>query len=187
MTSARPSRRGHDGKGQTKASSARRCRSRASPPRRSLWQTRRVSRRSACGGWPSAWASRRCRSTITFPPRPRCSRPWPAGSRARYPRRPTCRGVNRSGSRPTPRRDLAREHPGAFPLLATRASHAPALVERVAVVVTQLRAAGFTPAASARAFSSFITALNGFLLAAGVPAVSPDVPEPGIDTRPSPR
>jgi AcrR family transcriptional regulator len=78
-------------------------------------------------------------------------------------------------------RDLAREHPGAFPLLATRASHAPALVERVAAVVTQLRAAGFTPAASVRAFSSLITALNGFLLAAGVPAVSRDVPEPGID------
>jgi AcrR family transcriptional regulator len=78
-------------------------------------------------------------------------------------------------------RDLALEHPGAFPLLATRASHAPALVERVAVVVTQLHSAGFTPAASARAFSSIITALNGFLLAAGVPAVSPDVPEPGVD------
>ncbi len=78
-------------------------------------------------------------------------------------------------------RDLAREHPGAFPLLATRASHAPGLVQRVAVVVTQLRAAGFTPTASARAFSSLITALNGFLLAAGVPAVAPDVPEPGVD------
>ena len=78
-------------------------------------------------------------------------------------------------------RDLAREHPGAFPLLATRASHAPGLVQRVAVVVTQLRAAGFAPTASARAFSSLITALNGFLLAAGVPAVAPDVPEPGVD------
>ena len=78
-------------------------------------------------------------------------------------------------------RDLARQHPGAFPLLATRASAAPALLERVAIIVTQLRAGGFTPAASARALSSFFTSLNGYLLAAGVPAVSRDVPEPAAD------
>jgi len=78
-------------------------------------------------------------------------------------------------------RDLARQHPGAFPLLATRASAAPALLERGATIITQLRAGGFTPAASAHAFSSFFTSLNGYLLAAGVPAVSRDVPEAAAD------
>lgn len=78
-------------------------------------------------------------------------------------------------------RDLARQHPGAFPLLATRASAAPALLERAAIIIAQLRAGGFTPVASAHVLSSFFTSLNGYLLAAGVPAVSRDVPELAAD------
>jgi len=78
-------------------------------------------------------------------------------------------------------RDLAQRHPGAFSLLATRSSAAPALLERAAIIAAQLRAGGFTPAASAHALSSFFTSLNGYLLAAGVPAVSRDVPEAAAD------
>jgi AcrR family transcriptional regulator len=78
-------------------------------------------------------------------------------------------------------RDLARQHPGAFPLLATRATAGEALLDRTAILVAGLQAAGFTPAASARAMSSFICSLNGYLLAAGAPALFRDLPEPAID------
>ena len=78
-------------------------------------------------------------------------------------------------------RDLAQRHPGAFSLLATRSSAAPALLERAAVITAQLRTGGFTPPARAHALSSFFTSLNGYLLAAGVPAVSRDVPEAAAD------
>ena len=81
-------------------------------------------------------------------------------------------------------RDLARLHPGAFPLLATRATAGKALLDRVAILVARLQEAGFTPAASARAMSSFICSLNGFLLAAGAPALFRDLPEPAIDDYP---
>ncbi len=78
-------------------------------------------------------------------------------------------------------RDLARQHPGAFPLLATRATSGKALLDRVTILIVGLQEAGFTPAASARAMSSFICSLNGFLLAAGAPALFRDLPEPAID------
>lgn len=78
-------------------------------------------------------------------------------------------------------RELARRHPGVFPLLATRATAEPALVERSAILVERLQAAGFTPAASARALSSFLCSLNGFLLAAGTPTLFRDVPEPELE------
>ncbi len=81
-------------------------------------------------------------------------------------------------------RDLARQHPGVFPLLATRATAGEALLDRVSILIGRLQAGGFTPAASARAMSSFICSLNGFLLAAGVPALFRDLPEPALGDYP---
>ncbi|MGZ4198616.1 MAG: TetR/AcrR family transcriptional regulator, partial [Thermoleophilia bacterium] len=81
-------------------------------------------------------------------------------------------------------RDLARQHPGVFPLLATRATAGEALLDRVAILIGRLQAGGFTPPASARAMSSFICSLNGFLLAAGVPALFRDLPEPALGDYP---
>ncbi len=78
-------------------------------------------------------------------------------------------------------RDLARRHPGAFVLLATRSTAGATLLERGAVLIERLQNAGFGAAASAQALSSFFTALNGFLLAAGDPAVFRDVPEAQVD------
>jgi len=78
-------------------------------------------------------------------------------------------------------RDLARRHPGAFVLLATRSTAGAAMLARGVVILERLQAAGFAPAASARALSTFFTALNGFLLAAGDPVVLRDVPEPQVD------
>jgi AcrR family transcriptional regulator len=78
-------------------------------------------------------------------------------------------------------RDLARRHPGAFVLLATRATIGAALLERAAVLIERLQTAGFSATASARALSSLFTALDGFLLAAGEPAVLRDVPEAHAD------
>ncbi len=72
---------------------------------------------------------------------------------------------------------LALAHPGAFPLLATRSQATPELLERFAGAVAALGEAGFSPVGRARAVSSFFTALNGFLLAAGEPALFRDVPE----------
>ena len=45
-------------------------------------------------------------------------------------------------------RDLARRHPGLFPLLATRATAGEALLDRVAILIGRLQAGGFTPAAT---------------------------------------
>ena len=78
-------------------------------------------------------------------------------------------------------RELGRRHPGAFVLLATRSTAGATLLARGAVLIERLQAAGFGAAASAQALSSFFTALNGFLLAAGDPAVFRDVPEAQVD------
>jgi len=74
-------------------------------------------------------------------------------------------------------RDLARRHPGGFVLLATRSTTGTALLERGAILLDRLQSAGFSAPASARAITSFFTSLNGFLLAAGAPALLRDVPE----------
>jgi AcrR family transcriptional regulator len=81
-------------------------------------------------------------------------------------------------------RDLARRHPGAFPLVATRATAGEALVDRVTILIERLQAGGFTPAESARAMSSYMCSLNGFLLAAGAPALFHDLPEPALGDYP---
>ena len=78
-------------------------------------------------------------------------------------------------------RDLARRHPGAFVLLATRSTAGAAMLARGAVILERLQGAGFGPATSAHCLSTFFTALNGFLLAAGDPAVLRDVPEGQVD------
>jgi TetR/AcrR family tetracycline transcriptional repressor len=78
---------------------------------------------------------------------------------------------------------LARRHPGAFPLLATRAQARPAMVDWYVGIFEQLRKAGFGPLDGARVATSFFVALNGFLLAAGRPLLFSEVPEPGADAR----
>jgi len=81
-------------------------------------------------------------------------------------------------------RSLATAHPGAFPLLATRSQATPTLFKRLGGLLIVMAEAGFAPVARARAISSFFTALNGYLLAAGVPAFFRDVPEQALEKLP---
>lgn len=75
-------------------------------------------------------------------------------------------------------RDLAKAHPGTFPLLATRAQVAPALLERFATLLKSLVATGLPTHKAASLLSSFFFALNGYLLAAGKPFLFAEIPEP---------
>ena len=65
--------------------------------------------------------------------------------------------------------------------ISPRAELAEASVASSAAASGTSRDTAGTPAASAHALSSFFTSLNGYLLAAGVPAVSRDVPEAAAD------
>lgn len=75
-------------------------------------------------------------------------------------------------------RELARKHPGTFPLLATRAQTPKPLLERYSSMIRVMLANGFTHERGAMALNSFFFGLNGYLLAAGAPPVFREIPEP---------
>ena len=77
---------------------------------------------------------------------------------------------------------LAKGHPGAFSLVATRAQARPLLLDWYAGIFDVMGRAGFDPLEGARATTSFFVALNGFLLAAGRPLFFADVPEPSAES-----
>ena len=77
---------------------------------------------------------------------------------------------------------LAKAHPGAFSLVATRAQARPMLLDWYAGIIDVMDRGGFDPLGGARAVTSFFVALNGFLLAAGRPLFFADVPEPSAES-----
>ncbi len=84
-------------------------------------------------------------------------------------------------------RELARKHPGTFPLLATRAQTPLPLLERYSSMIKVMVTNGFTHEKGAMILNSFFFGLNGYLLAAGEPTVFRDIPEatqlPNLETK----
>ena len=74
-------------------------------------------------------------------------------------------------------RGLAKRHPGAFPLLATRGQTPQPLLERYSSIIRVMVSHGFTYERGAMAINSFFFGMNGYLLAAGEPSVFREVPE----------
>jgi AcrR family transcriptional regulator len=63
-------------------------------------------------------------------------------------------------------RGIATEHPGAFPLVASRVHACPLLLDKKHGLVEVLAQAGAKPLDAGHLATSFVVALNGFLLAA---------------------